>query len=100
MPVFAVDLKLEWVQEVVWRRVGAPALVMAQAAACPQPKRQPVRIVGPDGGRRHLWSTVAAEDVAGKRQEITIPDAWWLNVMRAMSPFTIQRSYRPIKSAA
>jgi hypothetical protein len=37
--VLAVELKLERVQEVVWKRVVVPAQVMAQAATCPQPRR-------------------------------------------------------------
>jgi hypothetical protein len=46
----AVELKLEWVQERVGRRVGAPTLMKAQAAACSQQKRRPVHVVSPEGG--------------------------------------------------
>jgi hypothetical protein len=37
--VLAVELKLERVQEVVGKRVGVPAQVIAQAATCLQPRR-------------------------------------------------------------
>jgi hypothetical protein len=50
VPVLAVELKLERVLEEAWEGVGAPWLVMAQVAACLQPRRWTVHAVGPDCG--------------------------------------------------
>ncbi len=50
VPVLAVELKLERVLEEAWEGVGAPWLVMAQVAACLQPRRWTVYTVGADCG--------------------------------------------------